>query len=535
MAYAPNAVVRKDAETGQVRIIEGFIKVEGGSKENPVKTAQLFIARQRKLLVETQTEIAPLRPVKTIKTPTGPHVIFERYLNDLPVFDNDVTVTMTKAGDTVNLLLSNQTEIRSAEDTVPDQSAERARQIAVAAVKSQDGVTDPIITTREKKGYLVVDDEAALVWKVSFDTRSPLGAWEVVVDADTGDVLSKGNVGHYANGRGMVFQPNPIQSTGDSSLTNAIGGCAGCDDPRLTDARVPVTLRELDDTGLLQGTYANTKRSAERVPGRPPFQRASSPADRVYDYTRRDARFREVMAYFWVTESGLYVTRELRDLEAAIPQRLEIDIHATPTNDSQYSPVSKSLQFGTGGVPDAEDAEVILHELGHAILDNQVPGFGGQRRHTEARAMAEGFGDYWAESFLERFGARREWAVFFGKWDGTEGDRARPAQGSNPPHLRRLDSPKRYPEDLKLNDEHEDGEIWSACLWQMRGILGRQKADTTILAAQFRLRKRATFSEGAAAILGAHGVICGGSPNCNAERDAIKRVFTDRGIPLPTV
>ena len=53
------------------------------------------------------------------------------------------------------------------------------------------------------------------------------------------------------------------------------------------------------------------------------------------------------------------------------------------------------IKLGKGGVDDAEDAEVILHELGHAIQDSQqVPfGFGGS---LEAGSIGEGFADYWA-------------------------------------------------------------------------------------------------------------------------------------------
>jgi hypothetical protein len=106
LPLSPNAIVRKDAETRQVRTIEGFIRVGGGSKTNPVRAAQLFVARKREQLLDPQTELGQLRPVKEIQTPAGTHVIFERYLNGLPVFDNEVKVTMTKAGDTVNLLFN---------------------------------------------------------------------------------------------------------------------------------------------------------------------------------------------------------------------------------------------------------------------------------------------------------------------------------------------------------------------------------------------------------------------------------------------
>lgn len=50
------------------------------------------------------------------------------------------------------------------------------------------------------------------------------------------------------------------------------------------------------------------------------------------------------------------------------------------------------LRFGKGGVDDAEDAEVILHEYGHAIHFSHNFAFASE----EAGATSEGFGDYWA-------------------------------------------------------------------------------------------------------------------------------------------
>jgi hypothetical protein len=64
--------------------------------------------------------------------------------------------------------------------------------------------------------------------------------------------------------------------------------------------------------------------------------------------------------------------------------------------DNSFSWDKKDLlKFGKGGVDDAEDAEVILHEYGHAIQDaQQTPhGFGPS---VEAGSVGEGFADYWA-------------------------------------------------------------------------------------------------------------------------------------------
>ena len=53
------------------------------------------------------------------------------------------------------------------------------------------------------------------------------------------------------------------------------------------------------------------------------------------------------------------------------------------------------IRFGKGGVDDAEDAEVIVHEYGHAVHDAQVPGFGSS---LDAGSIGESFGDYLAVS-----------------------------------------------------------------------------------------------------------------------------------------
>jgi hypothetical protein len=48
------------------------------------------------------------------------------------------------------------------------------------------------------------------------------------------------------------------------------------------------------------------------------------------------------------------------------------------------------IKYGSGAVDDAEDADVILHEYGHSIQDDQVPGFGAGH---QAGSIGEGFGD----------------------------------------------------------------------------------------------------------------------------------------------
>ena len=131
------------------------------------------------------------------------------------------------------------------------------------------------------------------------------------------------------------------------------------------------------------------------------------------------------------------------------------------------------LRFGKGGVDDAEDAEVILHEYGHAIHFSQNFSFASE----EAGAISEGFGDYWAAD-VSNIVAPTPTRRASRDWDST-------SYTSTAPHcLRRVDTNLHYPEDLN-GEVHHDGQIWSRALWDIRGALGHVEADTIILNGQF--------------------------------------------------
>ena len=183
-------------------------------------------------------------------------------------------------------------------------------------------------------------------------------------------------------GVASVFVSNPVQSLGDESLT----------DQKDSDAAVPdaayyqVTLTNLDGSGFLKGDYANVYSET----GNPAY----SPTN-TFQYTRSQDEFEQVMAYYWVTESQKYihglgfgVSRRPIDNQ---PQRVRIN-QLGYDNSFETDHPTLELRFGKGGVDDAEDGEVILHEYGHAIHSSQNFSFASE----EAGAISEGFGDYWA-------------------------------------------------------------------------------------------------------------------------------------------
>jgi len=74
-------------------------------------------------------------------------------------------------------------------------------------------------------------------------------------------------------------------------------------------------------------------------------------------------------------------------------------------------------------------------------------------------------------------------------------------------------------------EEHNDGEIWSACLWEIRSALGQRLADRLILAHHFLLDPKAAFQDAANALITADGNLSQGE-----HQMIISNIFINRGI-----
>jgi hypothetical protein len=271
------------------------------------------------------------------------------------------------------------------------------------------------------------------------------------------------------NGVGSVFVSNPVQSLGDESLT----------DQKDSDAAVPaeayydVDLTHLDGSGYLRGDYADVYSSTGRL--------AFSPTN-AFRYTRHADQFEQVMAYYWITQAQTYIHNlgfgeGLRAIDNR-PQHVRINQYGVDNSFATDHPKNE-LRFGKGGVDDAEDAEVILHEYGHAIHFSQNFSFDSE----EAGAISEGFADYWAvtvsDVVAQSLGVPElEPLPCVADWDST-------SYTSDVPHcLRRVDEDLHYPADLS-GEVHRDGQWWSRALWDIRQDLGNVEADTIILQGSF--------------------------------------------------
>jgi hypothetical protein len=272
-----------------------------------------------------------------------------------------------------------------------------------------------------------------------------------------------------STGVASVFVPNPVQSLGDESLTDQSDSDAAVP----TAAYYKVQLTNLDGSGFLSGDYVKVLSET----GNPAY----SPTN-TFQYTRHQDEFEQVMAYYWITEAQKYVHTlgfgsKLRPIDSQ-PQPVRIDQWGLDNSFTTDHPTNE-IRYGKGGVDDAEDAEVILHEYGHALHQAQNFSFASE----QAGAISEGFADYWAVTVSDVVSKalgvpEREPLPCVADWDST-------SYTSTVPHcLRRIDLDLHYPADLN-GEVHHDGQIWSRALWDIRQSLGHVEADTIILQGSF--------------------------------------------------
>jgi hypothetical protein len=290
-----------------------------------------------------------------------------------------------------------------------------------------------------------------------------------------------------STGTASVFMVNPVQSTGDQTLTDQKDAADAV--PAQAYARVP--LRNLDGSGRLSGAYADVTTST----GTPAYSTTNT-----FVYTRDEDEFEQVMAYFWINQAQEYLQSlgfrpggPLRPILAG-PMQTKIDQYGV--DNSYFTSKQQYLRFGKGGVDDAEDAEVVDHEYGHAVQEDQVAGFGSS---LDGGSIGEAFGDYFGVSVGLAADQQYGWPVTAEAacpmdWDST-------SYTSAPHCIRRFDTGLTV--DQRRGEVHYDGQIWSQALWEIRRGYQRlgfttRAWDTSLIQSQFSYAPDTTFGQAGA-------------------------------------
>lgn len=306
-----------------------------------------------------------LSPVAVRQSLLGTHTWYQQTYRGLPVLGGYyATHTDTATGSVVTQ--DGRLPVGGAPSEAP----------AVGRDRAQTSVTGRLGGLPTRSDLAIVPGERArLAWVVYTETAH--GTTRTVIDADSGVSLKEESAVKDVNGSGRVFDPNPVVALQNESLRDN----GNRDSATFTPAYKTVTLTQLT-SGIttLKGLYANNASSG-----------AVTSSSRTYNFNRSQAGFEQVMGYYSITTAQEYIhSLGFTDVNNSAQRYRTTGL---TDDNSFYDPSNDRITFGTGGVDDAEDEEVIWHEYGHAIQDDQVPGFGST---DEAGAIGEGFGDYWA-------------------------------------------------------------------------------------------------------------------------------------------
>ncbi|MBK5259228.1 MAG: proprotein convertase P-domain-containing protein [Thermoanaerobaculia bacterium] len=430
---------------------------------------------------------------------TGTHYRYRQYINDVAVVGGEVNVTVSPGG-----------ELRE------------VRSVASTPVTAMRWAGAPLLT----QNYINVDGVARLANRV--ETRDGVLRTVRYFDAESGDLLREEE--HFYRAKATrVFDPDPVTRLNDPSLQDRGDADRAVPAAAYSDA-------EIDGLDIPFVRIVDTQNPA--VP----------PADSTQPllFLRSESGFEDVNAVFHIDRAQRHLQELGYDGDRAIASyTIDVDTHAASGADDSFfvaSPVTGrgSLFFGEGGTDDAEDSDLIVHEYAHAIHEWIAPGTFLGATSSQARAVSEGFGDYWAlsASYAAAITSGRD-PFCFADWDArcwedATSERCGYAPGSD--CLRRLDSAKSVRDFIDSGNsgsEHLNGEIWSSALREIFVALiarygveeGRRISDTIVIESLFGTPPNPSFAAIAARMLAVDRYL-----NSGASRAEICAAMTQRGI-----
>lgn len=272
-----------------------------------------------------------------------------------------------------------------------------------------------------------------------------------------------------------VFNPNPVSAlNGGANFTvDDVTACAYDE--------VALTVDAEGGKACLQNDYVHVIELVEPNPELPSIAACDDDNVAPFATDRSDSAFPAVMALYHLTEMQKHGIRI--GYSSSEPMPIYVDVHGYRDNLStaaHYERLGDDRAYiGLGSfnsIALAEDATVLAHEYGHAILTYTTDDF-YMRDATpddpdvEACAMSEGFADYWSMStFVDVSARHRHRPDCLAEWI-NHGDCMRTVK----------EDASHDSFNAKL-DEHINGQIWSSALFAILKVIGtRDVADQIIL------------------------------------------------------
>lgn len=410
----------------------------------------------------------------------GFHYSFSQTYQGIPVYQSEIKVN-TDRKNTVLSVLDNSYE--TADWNLNTAGADEHSVIYVfpetgnALVASLNN-TDPFREIIELNGRIVYER----------DTRSYFAAPDSTVS-------------------GKAFNPDPLTTAGQVYDTNTVYKHNNNANATWIEAQLQTVNFKADFDGItfrLNSPYViisdfDTPAVAPVVSTLPQFY-----------YSRPHSGLEDVNAYYHTSFYRNYVASLGFN---CVNRKINLDTHAANGADqSFFSPnyIPPRIYFGTGGVPDAQDADVIIHEYAHFMSENASP---VSNIGYERTSLDEGFCDYLAASYSSSINTFHEDRVF--NWDGH----------NEFWNGRMVATTKKYPQDITFNSIYRDGEIWSSALFQISKDIGITATDSLIIETHYNYAQNLKMNQAAQLLIISDSVLNFGANYC----PVYKRLY-ERGL-----
>ncbi|MPZ62530.1 MAG: coagulation factor 5/8 type-like protein [Propionibacteriales bacterium] len=500
----------------------------GAQQGKPADIARGWLSDHRAALGLTAADVAALAVTGDHVLGTGTHIVnFAQTFGDVEtVHGGSMSVAVRRDGSVESY--AGQTVRHTTLAGGWDISARAALEKVVGALAGGAGFTADAIGSQAgytkfakggfagssyaKRAVFVTSDGARPAYQVLFIKKQD-AAWDVVVDARSGDVLFRDSLVDHAEPEGTVYENFPGAPAGGAPVVKSFGPTdespSGYVDPTgLAGLPGPTTI------GNNASSYAN-------------WSNFLVPADQAPRPLAPDAHFNYVFENAWEESECTAVPPSYAD--DIDPAATSLFYHHNRVHDEFYSfgftesagnfqvnnggqggesgdPILGLVQAGavTGGAPlytgrdnaymltlpdglpawsgmflwepiedafegpcrDGDfDASVIEHEYAHGLSNRYVSAEDGALGTHQSGSMGEGWGDWYALNYLHREGLSDKSVV--GEYVTGNADRG----------IRNWDydtNPTTFGDigyDLTGPEVHADGEIWTATLWDYRQAL----------------------------------------------------------------
>lgn len=513
------------AAYGQIGQLRQVHTVSTFAPLSPEETAQNFLAAHSQ---ELHIDPASLELVRQQESLTAYHLVYQQLSNGIPIDTAGITLSISKSTQAIYQYFTAIIPHPTATVFKENISIEQAYDAAWAYVGVSGGIyQDP----KAELKYKQLVRGLTLVYSIDLSPTAPYGSWQVDVDAATGKVVNVRDlrinekkipipptfgthqptsnrteafskyqkkagqledITELKNGNARVFDPDPKTELGLSTLVDTSAASA------FDNAYVQRTLLDIN---FAKGVYTLKGPWVQIIDFDLPTDAPTSTPDGNWNFSRGNEGFNEAMTYFHLDQSQRYIQSLGFKGSTGIQFRsIEADADGANGDDNSYfQPSTGRLAYGHGCVDDNEDADVILHEYGHAINASINPNWEG----GDTGAMGEGFGDYWAMSysFSTPKGHDREPQKVY-NWDAGNCWPGRSADAT----AEKYSASASYGAHETLTSGRQSDELWSTPLFQSHMELRaqgvpREEIDTVVLEAQFGLGSGLTMRDMAKSIV----------------------------------